>query len=121
MIIAIDFDGTIVRGKYPDIDGLQPYAKQVINELISEGHYVIIWTCRTGEKLVEAVNYLLEQGVKFNRINDHEPVNASRYVGIGRKIYAHCYIDDKNIFGFPGWKECEKEIQRLETEYKAAH
>lgn len=121
MIIAIDFDGTIVRGKYPTIDGLQPYAKQVINGLILEGHYVIIWTCRAGDKLVDAVNYLLEQGIKFNRVNDHEPINVSQYSDSGPKIYAHCYIDDKNIFGFPGWKQCEKEIKRMEAEYKSEH
>lgn len=33
-------------------------------------------------------------------------------------IYAHCYIDDKNIGGFPGWLACVEEIERMEEAYK---
>ena len=36
----------------------------------------------------------------------------------GKKIYAHCYIDDKNIGGFPGWLACVEEIERMEEAYK---
>ncbi len=34
-----------------------------------------------------------------------------------KKIYAHCYIDDKNIGGFPGWLACVEEIERMERAY----
>ena len=33
MIVAIDFDGTIVRGQFPAIDGLTPDSKQYIKML----------------------------------------------------------------------------------------
>lgn len=46
MIFAIDFDGTIVEHKYPEIGALKPSAKQVINELYGKGHYIIIWRSR---------------------------------------------------------------------------
>lgn len=108
MIIAIDFDGTIVRDMYPGIGIMQPYAKQVINRIHAEGHYIIIWSCRTGNMLLDAVNYLLASGICFDRVNDHEPDNASRYDGVGKKIHADIYIDDKNLGGFPGWKEVER-------------
>lgn len=39
-------------------------------------------------------------------------------MGRRKKIYAHCYIDDKNIGGFPGWLVCMKEIERMEEAYK---
>jgi len=118
MILAIDFDGTICRGKYPNIDGLQPYAKEVINRLYHAEHYLIINTCRSGEQLLEAINYMLQQGIQFHRVNDNHPEESARYNNNSRKIYAHLYIDDKNLGGFPGWLQAEKEIQITELEYK---
>lgn len=115
MIIAIDFDGTIVQDIYPGIGVIQPNAKQVINKLHEEGNYIILWTCRTGDRLLEAVNFLLKSGISFDRVNDHEPDNSSIYDASGKKIYADVYIDDKNIGGFPGWKEVESLL--LESEY----
>lgn len=44
MIIAVDFDGTISRGKFPAIDGEQPYAGESLRKLHDEGHKIIIWT-----------------------------------------------------------------------------
>ena len=41
MIIAVDFDGTISRGKYPAIDGEQPYAGESLRKLYSQGHKII--------------------------------------------------------------------------------
>lgn len=120
MIIAIDFDGTICRGKFPIIDGQMPYAKEVINRLHDNGHYLTIWTCRTGDNLLKAINWLLEQGIKFNCVNDHNPDNIAKYGDLGgKKVYAHVYIDDKNLGGFPGWLEAEKEISRMVAEYNS--
>lgn len=119
MIIAVDFDGTISRGKYPAIDGEQPYAGEVLRKLHEQGHYIIIWTCRCGERLLEAINWLVAHNIPFDRINDQNPENVAKYGEGGRKVYAHCYIDDKNVLGFPGWLVCQEEIQRMEAEYKA--
>ena len=119
MIIAVDFDGTISRGKYPAIDGEQPYAGESLRKLHSQGHKIIIWTCRTGDRLLEAINWLLEHQIPFSRINDHDPDNLAKYGGEGgKKIYAHVYIDDKNIGGFPGWPACLAEIELMEAEYE---
>lgn len=119
MIIAVDFDGTISRGKYPAIDGEQPYAGESLRKLYSQGHKIIIWTCRTGDRLLEAINWLLEHQIPFSRINDHDPDNLTKYGGEGgKKIYAHVYIDDKNIGGFLGWPACLAEIERMEAEYE---
>lgn len=65
MIIAVDFDGTISRGKYPAIDGEQPYAGDSLRELHAQGHKIIIWTCRTGDRLLDAINWLLEHQIPF--------------------------------------------------------
>ena len=114
MIIAIDFDGTISRGKYPAIDGLQPYAVDTVNALYDAGHYIIINTCRSGEQLLDAINWMLDQGIRFNRVNDNHPDTPIIYGSNSRKIFAHVYIDDKNIGGFPGWLQAYEMIQKAE-------
>ena len=108
MIVAIDFDGTIVQDRYPAIGVMQPYARDVIRRMYEDGHYIIIWTSRSGEALLDAINYLLDKGIPFHRINDSEPVNRAQYDSDTRKIYADVYIDDRNLAGFPGWKEVER-------------
>lgn len=118
MIIAIDFDGTICRGEYPNIDGLQPFAKETINRLHDDGHYIIIWTCRENEKLLKAVNWLLENGVKFDRVNDHQPDNLAQYGGNTRKVYANLYIDDKQVGGLPPWDKIYDHVRELIDKWK---
>lgn len=118
MIIAVDFDGTIARSDYPDIKGEMPYAGEVLRRLHASGHYIILWTCRCGDRLLDAVNWLLEHKIPFDRINDHNPENVRLYGAGGNKVYTHCYVDDKNAGGFPGWLEVEKWINETETEYQ---
>ncbi len=116
MIIGVDFDGTICRGDYPNIDGLQPYAVECITWLKEQGHYIIINTCRTDENLLKAINFCLEHKIPFDRVNDNHPGNVRKYGSNSRKIYAHIYIDDKNLGGFPGWQMVKVYIDNLQTE-----
>lgn len=119
MIIAIDFDGTIVRGQFPNIEGMMPDAKRYICQLKSDGHYIIINTCRSGENAIAAINYLLEHGVPFDRFNDNEPLNTALYSNNSRKIYAHVYVDDRQIGGLPPWSEIYAYIKLQEARYLA--
>ncbi|PDP77816.1 hypothetical protein [Porphyromonas gingivalis] len=122
MIIAIDFDGTLFQDTYPPVGEVMPGAVSAMQTLRQRGHYLIIWTCRYGEYLTDAVNALLEHGIPFDRINDHNPENIRQYGGeAGKKVYAHLYIDDKNLGGFPGWEVALKEISRVEEEYESLH
>lgn len=118
-IIAIDFDGTISTGRYPAIDGLRPGAKEAINALYTEGCYIIINTCRSGQQLLDAINFMLHVGVKFDRVNDNHPLESAKYNNNSRKIFAHIYIDDKQIGGLPPWESIYDyitETQRLWNE-----
>ena len=45
-IFAIDFDGTIVSDKYPEIGEPFPEAIETIREIKKLGHKIIIWSCR---------------------------------------------------------------------------
>jgi|YelNatPaOPRAMG01_1025707.scaffolds.fasta_scaffold06430_4 ribonucleotide monophosphatase NagD (HAD superfamily) len=105
-VIAIDFDGTIVEDKYPEIGELKDGARETINALSHEGYFIIIWTCRTGEKMLEAEAFLRKNGVRFDAINESSPENLAKYNGNDtRKVHAHIYIDDSAVTPLPHWNE----------------
>ncbi len=106
MTIAIDFDGTIAqRAEFPAIGKPMEDVREVMAALKRDGHYLIIWTCRTGDDLVAAVNWLAEHEIPYHRINDNHPADIERYGGNSRKINADIYIDDRNLGGLPGWDQ----------------
>ena len=98
MTVAVDFDGTIVADRFPQIGELQSGAKDTLQRLHKEGHRIILWTCRSGELLVEAVNFLLWHGIPFDQVNDNLRENVEQYGGNSRKVCADIYIDDRNLF-----------------------
>ena len=118
MIIAIDFDGTIVADQYPEIGQLKPNAKEVISKLKQEGHYIIIWTCRTSHRMHQVHDFLLEQQIPFDRINKSNPDNVAKYGLDTRKVYADVYIDDKSITELPEWDEIYILIQKRKQLWK---
>ena len=117
MIIALDFDGTLHTGQWPGIGAPAPYAQECVNKLKQDGHYIIIWTCREGQRLTEAVNWLLEKNIPFDRVNDHRPGVVEKYGSPARKVYAHVYVDDKQIGGLPTWPEIYSYISEKEQQY----
>ena len=85
MIIAIDFDGTLCIDKYPEIGVPAPYAVDTMQTLHKAGHYLIINTCREGRHLIDAINWLKEHDIPFNRVNDNHPDTAKNYEYNARK------------------------------------
>lgn len=104
MIIAVDFDGTIVEHRYPAIGKEILFAMQTIKALQEKQHQVILWTFRAGKELDEAVEYCRKRGVEFYAVNKGYPEEQYDET-ISRKINADFYIDDRNIGGFPKWGE----------------
>ena len=92
MIIAIDFDGTIVTHEYPNIGTLAPMAKEVINELVAAGHKLFLWSMRSGEKLDEALIFLEDEGINI-KVGNRSPAQFSE----SPKQYAQLYIDDAAV------------------------
>ncbi len=118
MIIAIDFDGTICQNKYPEIGEPLPLAIESIREL-HQTHYLILWTCRQGEQLDDAVKWCKEHGILFDSVNGHEPNNLKAFDGVaGNKVYADIYIDDRNLGGFPGWQRAMELIKEFLQEQR---
>ena len=69
MLIAVDFDGTIVEHKYPKIGKERPFATATLKKLIEDGHRLILWTVREGRLLDEAVEWCESKGVVFYSVN----------------------------------------------------
>lgn len=118
MIIAIDFDGTLHDGEFPNIGAPLDGATEYVNKLKNDNHYIIIWTCRNAERLTEAINWLIEQNIPFDRVNDHEPESKRKYKSDSRKVYAHLYVDDKQVGGLPSWKYIYKYASEMEAKYQ---
>jgi hydroxymethylpyrimidine pyrophosphatase-like HAD family hydrolase len=111
-IISIDYDDTIVYADYPNIGAIKPHAREVINNLYNEGHFIIIWTCRSGHHEQMASMYLREMGVKFHHINENHPENIVQYDSDSRKIFADIYIDDKQLGGLPeSWIDIDTQLR----------
>ncbi|HKJ43916.1 MAG TPA: hypothetical protein VKA27_17595 [Sunxiuqinia sp.] len=102
MIIAVDFDGTIVQHKYPQIGRELPFATLTLRKLQEKGHRLILWTFRKGKDLDDAVNFCESKGVEFYAVNRNYPEEVDD-ADFGRKIHADVYIDDRNLGGLPGW------------------
>ncbi|MBT7424534.1 MAG: hydrolase [Flavobacterium sp.] len=117
LIIAIDFDGTIVEDAYPKIGKPMIFAFETMKKLQSEGHRLILWTYRTEKKLQEAVDFCKQQGLEFYAINKSYP--EEEFDGkISRKIHATFFVDDRNIGGFIGWTAVHKLLLNYEPEIK---
>lgn len=103
LIIAVDFDGTVVEDGYPSIGKPMPFAIETLKMLQADGHRVILWTYRHGKKLNDAVEFMNNQGVPPYAVNRSYPEEPSHPNDVSRKIHADLFIDDRNFGGFPGW------------------
>jgi hypothetical protein len=103
MTIAIDFDGTIVTHAYPAIGKPIPFAIETLRQLQQVDHHqLILWSCREGELLQQAVDYCRERGVEFYAVNSNFPGEPKDGMG-ARKLTADLFIDDRNLGGLPDW------------------
>ena len=105
MIIAVDFDGTIVEHRYPAIGPELPFAIDTLKYLCAQRHKLILWTVREGELLDEAVAYCKSRGLVFYAINKNYPEEKPTHEGYSRKLQADLFIDDRNLGGLPDWGE----------------
>ena len=122
--IAVDFDGTIVEHKYPEIGKEVMFALKTLRALQEQGHLLILWTYRSGKELDEAVEYCRRNGIVFYAVNASYPEEEFDEDYDSRKIDADIFIDDRNIGGLPPWGEIYQMINpdekpTLEEELKS--
>lgn len=99
MIYGIDFDGTIVEEKFPEIGKPVERVVNFIQKLKAEGHRWILITMREGQYLDDAVAWLNEYGISPDAVNDNLPDRIAKWGNNPRKVYADVYIDDHNAGG----------------------
>ena len=95
MIIAVDFDGTLCEDAYPEIGSANFYLILQLKGRQAMGDKLILWTCRAGEALAEAVEWCSHYGLHFDAINDNVPETLAKYGNNSRKITADIYLDDR--------------------------
>lgn len=97
MIIAVDFDGTLCENKFPEIGAPKLDVIEAIKNMQEEGHEFILWTCRMGDNLDQALKFLDNYNLHFSKINQDSEVHLNMYEGRPRKIGADFYVDDRAL------------------------
>ena len=98
--VAIDFDNTItINSTYEKTGTLNPVAAEYIKKLKEIGCKLILWTCREGQDLDEAINLIHEWNLPFDYINEY-PLR-----GNSKKVNVDFYIDDKSYIEPICWQE----------------
>ena len=95
-IMAVDFDGTLVRDKFPEIGTERQNFCKAIRILQKMGVKSILWTSRTGSALDEAIEWCEDHDLHFDAINKNLPEVIELTGTDTRKVYANVYFDDHN-------------------------
>ena len=91
-IVAVDFDGTLsLDSQYPNIGRFNTHLYEALMELKGIGWSIVLWTCREGKELKEAVEWCKMNGLEFDAINENPPEVPFK----SRKVVANMYIDDR--------------------------
>ncbi len=116
MTIAVDFDGTIVEHRYPEIGEEIPFAIDTLKMLIKDHHRLILWSVREGKLLEDAVNWCKERGVEFYAVNrDYPEETLDNNQHFSRKLKVDLWIDDRNIGGLPDWGTIYRMVRHHKT------
>ena len=100
MTYSVDFDGTIVTDKFPDIGKPVPQVVAFVKKIQARGDKWILWTCRTKENLDKAVEFCHSIGLYPDAVNDNLPSVIEFLHGENpRKPMVDIQIDDHNAKG----------------------
>lgn len=114
-IIAIDFDGTIVKHEYPEVGPLLPGAAETIRWLHTWAD-IIIWTCRyLPEDIEQARDFLIANGIPFDAINENREHMSFQPLP---KIYFDVGIDDRNLGGLPPWPGIRQYLEKYKEAWR---
>lgn len=94
MTIAVDFDGTVVTHKYPQVGETVPGAVETLRRIHEKGNRIVLWTMRHGKELEDAVKWYEENGIPLFGVNRNPEQDSWTQ---SPKAYAQIYIDDAAI------------------------
>ncbi|THB76956.1 MAG: hypothetical protein D6B25_08540 [Desulfobulbaceae bacterium] len=102
MYICVDFDGTVVDHRFPEIGKPVPHAIKWLKRLNECGARLILYTMRSdseqmGNVLSDAVRYLENEGVSLFSVNNNP---SQKDWTTSPKVYGDIYVDD-SAFGCP--------------------
>lgn len=112
MVIAVDFDGTIVEHQYPKIGRPIAFAIETLLQLQKDGHTLLLWSVREDEYLQDAIDYCAGKGLRFYAANKNYPEEDRATAP--RKLMADLFIDDRNLGGLPDWGVIYHAIKAME-------
>ena len=96
-IIALDFDGTLVYNQWPEIGPTREDILAAAIQAQQNGAKIILWTCRIGKPLNDAIAWCEDHGLRLDAVNDNLPELVIKYGSNPRKITATEYWDDRAI------------------------
>ena len=97
MIIAVDFDGCLCENAWPGIGAAHGEVILYLRSRKARGDRIILWTCRTGKRLADAVVWCAQWGLVFDAVNENLPEMVQGFGNDCRKVYADEYWDDKSV------------------------
>ena len=95
--IAIDFDGCLCADAYPEIGAPNWEVIAKAKQEQEAGAGLILWTCREGQRLQEAVEACEGWGLHFDAVNESLPSWIEAFGTAPRKVGATEYWDDKSV------------------------
>lgn len=118
--VAIDFDGTLVEDKFPDIGKASLFAIDFCRFCNQNNVALILWTCRTGFDLEEALHWARFYDIHFDEVNQNLPDWVETFKAYRpnvpancRKVAADIYIDDKANGGIIDWQKIKEQVSTL--------
>jgi hypothetical protein len=97
-IIAVDFDGTLFTENWPNVGEPIWAVIEHVKKEQAEGSAIILWTCRAGESLANAVMACESVGITPDYVNENHPDVLKAWEGRDtRKIFADEYWDDRAL------------------------
>lgn len=95
-IAAVDFDGLLVENRFPEIGEIRQPMFNAVKCLQENGWKIILWSCRTGDMLKDAVEFCVQHGLVPDAVNENLK-EVQEYFGVDtRKVLANIYLDDRS-------------------------
>lgn len=119
-VIAVDFDGCITNERDMEEEmTLRNNAKEVLTKWYKKGYILILWTCRAGKALEDAVDFLNKHDMYrlFSAVNKQLPeIYEKYYPNVSPKVGADFYIDDRSMGVKIDWLAFDKMMEEYEKE-----
>ncbi|MGF7010663.1 hypothetical protein M2146_001187 [Lachnospiraceae bacterium PF1-22] len=99
LVHGVDFDGTLCEERYPEIGKPNTALIKHLIDHQQKGDKLILWTCREGKLLDEALAWCNEKGLVFDAVNQNLQDMIEIFGNDSRKLGCDILYDDKSYSG----------------------